>query len=45
MIVIKIVITDENNHNHNTGKAFRTYISIEFTYQVIYSLIFQVPGT
>ena len=45
MIIIEIIISDDNNDNHNTGQAFRTYISIEITYQVISSLIFQVPGT
>ena len=43
--MIKMIISDDNKHNHNTGYAFRTYISIELTYQVIPSLIFQVPGT
>ena len=45
MIIIKKIISDENNDNHNTDYAFRTYISIKVTYQVISSLIFQVPGT
>ena len=45
MIIIKMILSDDNNDNHNTGQAFRTYISIELTYQVISSLIFQVPGT
>ena len=45
MITIKMIISDDNNDNHNTGQAFRNYISIELTYQVISSLNFQVPGT
>ena len=40
-----MIISDGNNDNCNTGQAFRTYISIELTYQVISSLIFQIPGT
>ena len=39
-----MIISGNNNDNHNTGWAFRTYISIELTYQVIPSLICQVPG-
>ena len=39
-----MIISDGNNDNRNTGKAFRTYISIELTYQVISNLIFQIPG-
>ena len=35
MIIIEIIISDDNNDNHNTGQVFRTYISIEPTYQVI----------
>ena len=45
MIIIKMIISNANNDNHNTGQAFRTDVSIELTNQVISSLIFQVPGT
>ena len=45
MIIIKMITSNANNDNHNIGQAFRTDVSIELTYQVIASLIFQVPGT
>ena len=31
--------SDDSNDNHNNSLAFRTYISIELTYQVLSSLI------
>ena len=38
--------SDDNNDNHNTGQAFKTYISTELTYQFFSStLIVQVLAT